>query len=130
MSRLQLKRRGWPRRGLEPMLAQETAETSGSQRASPTVTIKRKPRREGVAARGTPENGKLAHWRQSNRWFWFGSAELGASRLLVVPTGETFEQGPHQMTRFRTQDGVIQTCSVAYFEAHTVPAQGMRPVKG
>ena len=70
--------------------------------------------------------GVQAHWQQSKDWFWFGEADTSGIRPLVVPLGETYEQGPHLMTRFRTQDGSIRSCSVEFFERNTERCRTMR----
>ena len=72
---------------------------------------------------------QVANWQRTDRWFWFGEASLTGPRELVVPLGEHVEQGPHQMTRFRTLVGAIRACSVEYFERNTELAQGLRPVR-
>lgn len=76
--------------------------------------------------RSSDSRAAMPHWQQSQRWFWFGEAFASEARELVVPLGESFEQGPHVMTRFRTQDGRIRSCSVEYFERNTELCTTMR----
>lgn len=101
----------------------------GRSSAQPSPIATPRDSRQHVTAeqvRAAAGDAPVPHWQQSQHWFWFGEADTSGIRTLVVPLGETYEQGPHLMTRFRTQDGRIQSCSVEFFERHTERCRTMR----
>jgi len=97
------------------------------KQTSPLATPR--PAQQGAASMqesDTAAEARTPHWQQCMHWFWFGETDTSGIRTLVVPLGETYEQGPHLMTRFRTQDGRIQSCSVEFFERNTERCRTMR----
>lgn len=109
-----------------PVVVRARIGRAGIQAAP--VAKPRAPRRLASSGQESAALGEahLPHWQQSMHWFWFGEADTSGIRTLVVPLGETYEQGPHLMTRFRTQDGRIQSCSVEFFERNTERCRTMR----
>jgi hypothetical protein len=82
--------------------------------------------REGRPRTESAHQETRAHWQQVQRWFWFTENGDMPTKELVVPLGEQYENGPHMMTRFRTQDGRIRSCSIDYFERNTEICTTMR----